>query len=132
MRRFRIVKLLLVNAVGVLLSSPLFAVDYKCVPVEVAIFDNRAHVACADPGTRWRPGTYPVDHGDAIQYLAVPLSEQQWADQFIRLANIAETSGLVMQVSFDSGDYTGDSFGCDRRNCRRAKAVTLMKTAFIP
>ena len=49
MKKSGSIKLFLVNAIGVLLSAPFFATDYNCVPVEVAVFDNRAHVACAEP-----------------------------------------------------------------------------------
>lgn len=120
-------------AVGVfaVLSMPAFATDYNCVPLETAVFGNRAHVLCAAPAPKTR-GSYPVDTGHSIQFLAVPLSDQEWAGRFIRLANIAETSGLILRVRFTSGDYSGESFGCDRDDCRKAIAFSLLKSGTVP
>ncbi|MBM3744311.1 MAG: hypothetical protein FJW34_00765 [Acidobacteria bacterium] len=109
----------------------LSAVDYNCVPLEVALLENRAHVLCAEPAPKTR-GSFPVDTGHAIRYFAVPYTDTQWAERFIRLSNIAITSGLVIRFSFTSGDYSGESFGCVRDNCRKPWAFALLRTAVVP
>jgi hypothetical protein len=120
-------------SVGVfgVLSMPAFAADYNCVPLETSVFGNRAHVLCAEPAIKTR-GSYPVDTGHSIRFLAVPLSDKEWAGRFIRLANIAETSGLIFRVRFTSGDYSGESFGCVRQDCRTAIAFFLLKSGTVP
>jgi len=125
---FRIVTII---AGLITLGVPAFAVDYNCVPLETAVFSNRAHVLCAAPAPKTR-GSYPVDTGHSIRFLAVPLSDTEWAGRFIRLANIAETSGLILRVRFTSGDYSGESFGCARQDCRKAIAFTLLKSGTVP
>lgn len=47
---------------------------FSCVPLEVAVLDNRAHVLCAEPIVKYRGG-YPRDDGYPVMYFAVPLSD---------------------------------------------------------
>ena len=119
--------------VGVLggLSAPAFATDYSCVPLETAVFNDRAHVLCARPAVKTR-GDYPEDTGHSIRFFAVPLSDAEFAGRFIRLANIAETAGLILRVRFNSGDYSGESFGCSRQDCRKAIMFGLWKYGTVP
>ena len=122
--------ILMVGVLGAL-SVPVFATDYSCVPLETAVFSNRAHVLCAAPAPKTR-GSYPEDTGHPIRFLAVPLSDPEWAGRFIRLANIAETAGLILRVRFNSGDYSGESFGCSRQDCRKAIMFALWKAGTVP
>lgn len=103
----------------------------NCVPLEVAVLDNHAHVLCAEPIPTYRGG-YPLDNGYAVKYFAVPLSDNNWSGRFIQVADIALASGMPVRFSYTSGDYSGESFGCDRTNCRVPWAFTLVKTSWTP
>ena len=108
------------------------AVDYHCVPLEVAVLEKLAHVECAAPAPKTRGG-YPEDTGHAIRFFAVPLSEnQEWIERFIQIAGIAITSGRPLRLSFDSGDYDGEAFGCRRQDCRTVRAFAILRTAIVP
>lgn len=124
--------------VGVVLGTsfamirPANAVDYNCVPLEVAVLSNRVHVECAAPAPKTRGG-YPTDTGDPIKFFAVSLSaNQDWVNRFIQAADIAIASGLTIRFSYTSGDYSGESFGCARRDCRKPGAFALEKVASVP
>ena len=108
------------------------AVDYNCVPLEVATLDNRVHVECAEPAPKTR-GSYPMDTGHSIRYFAVSLSaNQDWSSRFLQVANIAITSGNPIQFSFTSGDYSGETFGCSRTDCRKPWSFKLLKSVRVP
>jgi hypothetical protein len=106
--------------------------EYNCVPLEVAVLDNRVHVECAAPAAKTR-GDYPVDVGDSIRYFAVSLSDDPgWVHRLVQLAEIAITSGRPIRFSFKSGDYSGEAFECARANCRTPWAFALLKTTTVP
>ena len=115
-----------VPAAGAALSK-----DFNCVPIEVAVLDNRAHVLCAEPQPKYRGG-YPVDNGDRIAYFAVPLSDANLSSRFIQVGNTAMAAGITIRFSYISGDYSGEAFGCDRANCRVPWAFALEKVAWSP
>lgn len=116
---------------AILAAAPAVAADYVCVPLEVSVLDNRAHVECAAPAGKTRGG-YPVDTGHAIVYFAVPLTDTAWAGRFIQVANLSMTSGMPMLIRYASGDYSGEAFGCARGNCRTPEAYSLRRTAHVP
>jgi hypothetical protein len=108
------------------------AVDYTCIPLEVATLDNRVHVECAEPAPKTR-GSYPTDTGHSIRYFALSLSaNQDWLNRFVQMSTIAINSGSPIQFSFDSGDYSGETFGCARTDCRKPWAFKLLKDARVP
>lgn len=111
---------------------PANAVDYNCVPLEVVVLSNRVHVQCAAPAPKTR-GDYPTDTGDAVKFFAVSLSaNQDWVNRFIQIADIAIASGLTIRYSYTSGDYSGESFGCARQDCRNPWGFALDKIATVP
>lgn len=116
---------------AILAAAPAAAADYVCVPLEVSVLDNRAHVECAAPAGKTRGG-YPVDTGHALVYFAVPLTDAAWAGRFIHVANLSMTSGMPMRIRYVSGDYSGEAFGCARANCRTPEAYSLRRTAHVP
>src|SRR5215468_4614871 len=104
-----------VLGISISILSPAHAADYNCVPLEVAVIKDpsqaRVHVLCAELNTG--PGNYPTDTGNAIQFFAVSLSaDPGYVKRFIQTADIAITSGLTIRFSYNSGDYSGESFGC--------------------
>jgi hypothetical protein len=120
--------------VGFGLGVPSFAhaVDYHCVPLEVAVREQLVHVECAPPAPLTRGG-FPKDTGHEIRFFAVSLSDNPaWIERFIQTANIAITSGRPMRLSFDSGDYDGEAFGCLRQDCRTVRAFAILRTAIVP
>ena len=119
-------------AINITVLSSASAVDYNCVPLEVAVLDKRVHVECAEPAPKTR-GSYPTDTGNAIRYFAVSLSNnQEWVNRFLQVADIAITSGHPIRFSFTSGDYSGEAFGCSRTNCRKPWAFSLLKSTVVP
>lgn len=116
---------------AVVAAIPAAAADYVCVPLEVSVLADRAHVECAAPAGKTRGG-YPVDTGHAIVYFAVPLTDAAWAGRFIHAANLSMTSGMPMLIRYVSGDYSGEAFGCARTNCRAPEAYGLRRTAHVP
>ena len=120
-----------VVAAAMVAAAPAVAADYICVPLEVSVLDNRAHVECAAPAGKTRGG-YPVDTGHAIVYFAVPLTDAAWAGRFIHVATLSMTSGMPMLIRYASGDYSGETFGCARGNCRAPEAYGLQRTAHVP
>jgi hypothetical protein len=117
---------------------PANAVDYNCVPLEVAVLRSgppkvhRVHVQCAAPAPKTRGG-YPTDSGDAIVFFAVSLSaNQDWVNRFIQIADIGIASGLTIRYSYTSGDHSGESFGCARQDCRNPWGFALEKIATVP
>jgi hypothetical protein len=105
--------------------------DYSCVPVEVAVFADRAHVECAAPAPKTR-GSYPVDTGHSIVYFSVSKSDSDWAGRFVHVANLAMASGLPMIIRYRSGDYSGEAHGCVRSDCRTPEAFSLRRTTRLP
>lgn len=107
-----------------------FSRDFNCVPLEVSVLDNRAHVLCAEPSDH--RGGYPVDNEYRITYFAVPLSQEDWSSRFVYVGNIAMAAGMPIRFSYISGDYSGEAFGCLRTDCRVPWAFALVKTAWSP
>ena len=106
-------------------------VTFTCVPLEVAVLDASVRVWCAEPIIKYRSG-YPLDNGYAVQYFAVPLSDSNWSGRFIQLGDIAVATGMPIRFAYTSGDYRGESFGCNRTDCRVPWALTLVKTGWTP
>lgn len=106
-------------------------VTFTCVLLDLEVLDVRAQVLCAEPITVYRGG-YPLDNGYAVKYFAVPLSKTDWSGRFIQVADIAMASGMPVRLSYTSGDYSGESFGCARTDCRTPWAFTLVKTSWTP
>jgi hypothetical protein len=107
------------------------AVTFTCVPLEVVVLDASARVLCAEPITVYRGG-YPLDNGYPVKSFAVSLSDSNWSGRFIQVGDIAMASGMPILFSYTSGDYKGESFGCNRTDCRVPWAFTLVKTAWTP
>jgi hypothetical protein len=117
--------------IAMAMAGGAIADDYSCVPLEVAVLDNRAHVRCAEPPPKSRIG-YPRDVGYPIMYFAAPLSDPEWANRFIQMANVAMTAGRTIRFSYTSGDYSGEPFGCARIDCRTPWAFALEAVASTP
>lgn len=112
-------------------SSMADEVSYNCVPVNVFYNADHVSVECSLTSAK-RGATYPTDDGRRIKYFAVPTQTgSTLTKRFDRMANLAVTGGLVFAVTYESGDASGVSFGCNYNDCRRAIAFTLMKTAFV-
>jgi len=106
------------------------AKDYNCVVLSVTQLTDRIEVSCGQPGpTR---GDYPADTGYLIQSFAVPLTNADFAGRFAQLANLAMTAGIPMWLRYISGDYGGESYGCDRKVCRTPVGFALVKGAIVP
>ncbi len=105
------------------------AKSFSCVPLEVQENTNLAQVLCAAP-SKFRGG-YPIDTHHTITYFAVPMNNPIFAKRFIQLANIAITAGFTLRFSYTSGDYSGESFGCNRGNCRSPWSFGIEKRASI-
>jgi hypothetical protein len=130
-RRIVLLAILLVLSTSMPVAGADTTKTYNCVPLEVAVLDNRAHVLCAEPIQAYRGG-YPLDNGYAVKYFAVPISDRNWSGRFIQVADIAMASGMPVRFNYTSGDYRGESFGCARTNCRVPWAFTLVKTSWTP
>lgn len=131
MRWIRRSRRVILMGIGLAMSSTALAADYICVPLEVSVLSNRAHVECAAPAGKTRGG-YPVDTGHSIVYFAVPLTDAAWAGRFVHAANLSITSGMPMVIRYVSGDYSGEAYGCSRANCRKPEAYGLRRTAHVP
>lgn len=115
-------------ALWVALAGTAAATDYYCVPLETLVRADRAHVLCAEPiSTRFGYPKDPPGSAYQIKFFAVPLTNQGWADRFIRVADLAQVSGLTLRLSYNSGDFSGEAFGCLRQDCRTPWAATLVK-----
>jgi hypothetical protein len=78
-----------------------------CDVTEVYAFSNRVHVKC----------------GAGPNYYAVPTSNSGEAARFTTMASLA--LGGQLWIDFDFADLSGQSFGCEPRNCRRALGFAL-------
>jgi hypothetical protein len=86
--------------------------------------------AAPAPKTR---GGYPTDAGNAIRFFAVALAANpDWSNRFLQLADIAIASGLTLRYSYTSGDYSGETFGCARHDCRTPWGFALVPRASVP
>ncbi len=120
----------LLAAAVVLLALPAVgaAADYYCVPLETMVRTDFARVLCAEPiDTRFGYPKDPPASANQVKYFAVPLTDQAWADRFIRVADLAQVSGLTLRLKYTPGDFSGEAFGCLRGNCRTPWEVTLVK-----
>ncbi|MDH5178254.1 MAG: hypothetical protein OEZ39_19700 [Gammaproteobacteria bacterium] len=106
-------------------------VDYSCVVLDISIMADRAHVLCAEPPIKSRGG-YPKDTGHQIMFFALPLSETENTGRFIQMANTAIITGYTMLFSFTSGDYSGETYGCNRVNCRKPWMFALESRPSTP
>jgi hypothetical protein len=132
MRRGRRPVVLAILGLGLAAAVPARGAEYHCVPLEVAVLDARVHVECAAPAPKTR-GAYPVDTGHAIVYFAVSLTgDAEFANRFIKMADLAITAGLPIHFLYTSGDYSGEAFGCSRQNCRTPWAFSLVRTTTLP
>ncbi len=91
-------------------------VDFTCEPTEVAVFQNRIHVKCAQSYN---------DGGATIWYWAVSVSGVQWANRFLSTSTTALVSGRKLVIQFTAGDTSGTRFGCLAQDCRRALVITI-------
>lgn len=130
-RYISILASLIMLSISLPVASATTTITFSCVPLEVDVSEVRAQVLCAEPIPVYRGG-YPQDNGYAVKYFAVSLDDSNWSGRFIQVADIAIASGMPVLYSYTSGDYSGESFGCDRTNCRQPWAFTLVKTAWTP
>jgi hypothetical protein len=56
----------IVLGINLAVIRPANAVDYNCVPLEVAVLNELVHDECASPAPKTRGG-YPTDTGHSIK-----------------------------------------------------------------
>jgi hypothetical protein len=82
-------------------------------------------VLCAQP--KAEEGDYPQDQGSKIKFFAVPKATNvDFAMRFADITQAALVSGLVVQFGFNSGDTSGQTFGCAPENCRTPVSISLL------
>jgi|GEM_PF-2603223 len=111
---------------GLIASQTAFSavVSYKCNVTEVREIDidnnhARTHILCANPVT---------DGLDQVYFFALSLkSTPLKALGLLNLGTAAFTSGNQIEVWFNQGDVSGNSFGCGAINCRVPVNVNISK-----
>jgi hypothetical protein len=83
-----------------------------CVPVSVAVFNNRIHVECLN--------------GAAFRFFAAPMGDPNTAE-FVTALSTAMSSIPIMEVRIGYYDDTtsGPSFGCSVSDCRKISYVVV-------
>ena len=96
-------------ALGALCTLPMSAQANsvtECKVTEVWAFSDRVHVKC-----------------DGSIYYAVPTSPSAEAARFTTMASLAV--GDYLWIEYDWFDHSGQSFGCQVHDCRRALSWRL-------
>jgi hypothetical protein len=97
-------------------SKPVLArEDSFCVPVQVAVWvdEARLHVRCAEAV------------GGGILYFAMSTADAAGAARVLSLLTTAQVAGRTLLISYEPGDTSGGSFGCNPSDCRRIIAVSF-------
>jgi hypothetical protein len=83
-----------------------------CVPVSVAVFNNRIHVECLN--------------GAVFRYFAAPLGESN-TSEFLTALTTAMSSIPIMELRIGYYDDTtsGPPFGCSASDCRKISYVVV-------
>lgn len=116
---------------GLAMANLSFAADYNCVVLETLVTGDSLRIECAEPATLTR-GSYPVDTGHRIRAFAVDrFDDTAWVDSVLEMTDLAIASGMPIRFSYQSGDYSGESYGCSRNNCRKPTAFNLVKTLIV-
>jgi hypothetical protein len=106
-------------AVGVCLTAVLsaFAVpriaaaaDARCTLRDVVVYTNRIHCQCT---------TTTTDGSSVIRYFAVPTTDAKLADRLLTIGTTALVSGRRFIAGYNSGDVSGNAFGCKANDCRK-------------
>jgi hypothetical protein len=86
--------------------------ESMCVPVSVAVFNNRIHVECLN--------------GAAFRFFAAPVGDPN-ASEFLTALSTAMSSIPIMEVRIGYYDDTtsGPSFGCAVSDCRKISYLVV-------
>lgn len=102
---------------GLLSLSPLSVADIVwriCTPINTATYTSRVHVKCSE-------------NRNGIRYFALKATNASAAARFLTVSNAALLSGKKLKVLYDTNDTSGQSFGCNRTDCRTARGISLIK-----
>jgi hypothetical protein len=83
-----------------------------CVPVSVAVFNNRIHVECMNA---------------TFRYFAAPL-EEPTTEEFLTTLSTAMSSIPIMElrIGYIDDQVSGPAFGCNVGDCRKISYVMLL------
>jgi hypothetical protein len=95
-------------------STALADVWRTCTPTSTATYAGRVHVRCSQ--------SYA-----GIQYFAVRTTNPEEAARFLSTVNAALLAGSNVSVLYNTTDTSGNAWGCNQSNCRRAKGVSLKR-----
>jgi hypothetical protein len=86
--------------------------ESMCVPVSVAVYNNRIHVECLT--------------GAAFRYFAAPVDDPN-TSEYIAALSVAMSSIPIMEVWIGYYDDTtsGPPFGCEEKDCRKISYVVV-------
>jgi hypothetical protein len=88
----------------------------QCTPTEVAVYESRIHVRCAQG----------IQDGSAtIYFWAVPATKSQLANRFLSIGSTALVAGRHLIFMYTPGDSSGAAFGCLATDCRNVSAIVL-------
>lgn len=86
------------------------AAEFRCTLRDVVVFGNRVHCQCT---------TTTPDGSANIRYFAVPTTDAKLADRLLTIGTTALVSGRRFIAGYNSGDTSGNSFGCNSNDCRK-------------
>jgi len=86
------------------------AAEFRCTLRDVVVFGNRVHCQCT---------TTTPDGSSNIRYFAVPTTDAKLADRLLTIGTTALVSGRRFIAGYTSGDASGNSFGCNSKDCRK-------------
>ena len=107
-RYFIISSILLIIVLS--LGSIASAAETTCTPSNLAVFDNRVHVKCAESV-------------GGIQYFAISTADSAKAARVLSVINSAIVTGRPLFIYYDPADTSGDSIGCQSNDCRIIDAI---------
>lgn len=87
-----------------------------CTPIEVAVYESRLHIRCAQG---------VADGSATIYFWALPATKAQYANRFLSLGSTALVAGRRVAFLYTPGDTSGAAFGCAASDCRNVYAVVL-------
>lgn len=113
----RIISKVVLALLGILLlttSAQAATIWRTCTPTSTATFTGRVHVKCSQ--------VY-----DGIRFFAVRASDAGEAARFLSTVNAALLAGYDVSVAYDPVDTSGNAWGCDQSDCRRAVGLAIVK-----
>ena len=91
-------------------SSIASAAETTCTPSNLAVFDNRIHVKCAESV-------------GGIQFFALSTADSAKAARVLSVINSAIVTGRPLFIFYDPADTSGASIGCQSNDCRIIDAI---------